>query len=70
MSNTIEVNRDGAAVRITVYVCGKVARLRVTPENARRLASSLVAASVDAGHGDDAGVAETWLERLQRLDGR
>lgn len=69
--STIEVKRDGSAVRITVYVCGKVARLRVTPEYARNLALDLLSAAAATSETAEASSPETWLERLQRiLDGR
>ncbi len=65
----IDVKPEGGAVCVTVSIGERTARLRVTPEYAKRLASRLIIAAVSVGSPEAASEPESWLERLQRILG-
>lgn len=67
----VEVTHERGAVVVTVRVGKKTARLKVTPDYAKRLARDLITAALQAALAQPATEVqeEGWLERLERILG-
>lgn len=65
----VEVTHERGAVVVTVRVGKKTARIKVTPDYAKRLAADLITAAVQADppQRPSEALEEGWMERLDRI---